>query len=102
MEDSRIPLRHWCYAFWAGCSSKKGVSALQIKRQTGLSYKSALFLMHRVRFAMAEDNDGTKLQGTVEADETYAAGKPRYPQHGKKGRRAGVPKPVVFALVERE
>jgi transposase-like protein len=45
-EDSAIPLKHWCYAFWAACSSKKGVSALQIKRQTGLTYKSALFLMH--------------------------------------------------------
>ena len=52
MEDSRIPARHWVFAFWAACSSKKGVSALQIKRQTGLSYKSALFLMHRIRYAM--------------------------------------------------
>src|SRR5437660_1105333 len=41
-EDSRIPLRHWCYAFWMASTSKKGVSALQIKRHTGLSYKSAL------------------------------------------------------------
>lgn len=48
-EDSRIPLQHWCYAFWRACSSKKGVSALEIKRQTGLSYKSALFIMHRIR-----------------------------------------------------
>ena len=54
--DSKIPLRHWCYAFWAACASKKGVSALQIKRQTGLSYKSALFLMHRIRFAMTPDD----------------------------------------------
>ena len=38
MEDSPIPLRHWCYAFWAACAGKKGVSALQIQRQTGLSY----------------------------------------------------------------
>jgi transposase-like protein len=77
LEDSRIPMRHWCYAFWAACSSKKGVSALQIKRQTGLSYKSALFLMHRIRFAMAPV-DGPKLDGTVEADETFIIGKPRY------------------------
>lgn len=78
LEDSRIPLRHWCYAFWAACSSKKGVSALQIQRQTGLSYKSALFLMHRIRLAMTPD-DATppKLTGTVEADETYVGGRPR-------------------------
>jgi transposase-like protein len=72
MEDSRIPLRHWAYALWKSCSSKKGVSALQIKRETGLTYKSALFMMHRIRFGMAEDWTGQpKLSGTVEADETY-------------------------------
>src|SRR5437868_2883100 len=77
-EDSRIPLRHWCYAFWTACASKKGVSALQIKRQTGLSYKSALFLMHRIRFAMAPDQAAApKLSGVVECDETYCGGKPR-------------------------
>ena len=77
LEDSRIPMRHWCYAFWAACSSKKGVSALQIKRQTGLTYKSALFLMHRIRWAMADDHaTPTKLSGTVEVDETYVGGKP--------------------------
>ena len=77
LEDSRISLRHWCYAFWAACSSKKGVSALQIKRQTGLTYKSALFLMHRIRWAMADDHaTPTKLSGTVEVDETYVGGKP--------------------------
>src|SRR6266513_1416383 len=75
-EDSRIPLRHWCYAFWAACASKKGVSALQIKRQTGVSYKSALFMMHRIRWAMAEAPTGP-LGGIVEADETYVGGKPR-------------------------
>ncbi len=77
-EDSRIPLRHWCYAFWAACASKKGVSALQIKRQTGLSYKSALFLMHRIRYAMTPPRS-PRLDGTVEVDETYVGGKPRNP-----------------------
>ncbi len=77
-EDSRIPLQHWCYAFWAACASKKGVSALQIKRQTGVTYKSALFMMHRIRFAMAPTDGGPKLSGIVEADETYVGGKPRY------------------------
>jgi transposase-like protein len=102
-EDSKIPLRHWCYAFWAACASKKGVSALQIKRMTGLSYKSALFLMHRVRFAMADGpGDGPKLNGRVEIDETYVGGKPRYKgiiNHGRMGR--GTDKFPVLAMVER-
>lgn len=59
-EDSRIHLRHWCYALWAACSSKKGVSALQIKRQTGLTYKSALFVMQRIRYAMSIQAEETK------------------------------------------
>lgn len=98
-EDSLIPLRHWCYAFWAACSSKKGVSALQIKRQTGLSYKSALFMMHRIRKAMSGTGTKTKLSGTVEADETYVGGKPRNVGQGIRGR--GTKKTPVFAMVER-
>jgi transposase-like protein len=76
-EDSRIPLKHWCYAFWKACSSKKGVSALQIKRETGLTYKSALFLMHRIRWAMAEENP-PKLTGTIEGNETVND-RPKFP-----------------------
>ena len=52
MEDSPIRLRHWCLAFQRVAASKKGVSAHQIRRETGLTYKSALFLMHRIRSAM--------------------------------------------------
>src|SRR5262249_49341992 len=104
-EDSRIPLRHWCYAFWAACASKKGVSALQIKRMTGLSYKSALFMMHRIRFAMA-DAPGTleSLKGTVEVDETYVGGKPRHPQMTSPGPKRGPysdKKTRVLGMLER-
>jgi transposase-like protein len=109
MEDSRVPLRHWCYAFWRACTSKKGVSALEIRRQTGLSYKTALFLLHRVRFAMQPGLDGGPLKGTVEADETFIGGKPRYPVvYGRDGRaRNDNSKTIhermvtVFAAVER-
>src|SRR5208283_4303886 len=55
LEESRIPLRHWAYAFWRASTSKKGVSALEIKRQTQLSYPSALFLLNRIRFAMTPE-----------------------------------------------
>src|SRR5690349_14136946 len=51
-EESRLPLRHWCYAFWRAATSKKGVAALEIMRHCQISYKSALFLMNRIRFAM--------------------------------------------------
>ncbi len=101
-EDSLIPLRHWCYAFWAACSSKKGVSALQIKRQTGLSYKSALFMMHRIRFAMADDHaKPAPLTGTVEVDETYVGGKPHAKQASGKRLSPVANKVPVVAMVQR-
>ena len=77
-EESRLPMRHWAYAFWRAATSKKGVSALEIQRQCQITYKSALFLLNRIRFAMAPDlRTAPKLNGIVECDETYVGGKPR-------------------------
>jgi transposase-like protein len=100
-EDSRIPLRHWAYAFWRASTSKKGASALEISRQCQISYKSALFLMHRIRFAMAPDHPtAPKLTGSVAVDETYVGGKPRKGT-GPHKRGRGTSKQPVLALVER-
>lgn len=82
-EDSRAPLRHWCFVFWRAATSKKGVSALEIHRQTGLSYKTCLFMLHRVRTAM-DSQDIEPLSGTVEVDETFVGGKPRRSNNHKK------------------
>jgi transposase-like protein len=98
-EDSRVPLKIWCHAFWAACSSKNGVSALQIRRECGVTYKTALFIMHRIRYAMTAPEQQEKLQGTIEADETYVGGKPRFRGVSLRGR--GTPKTPVIALVER-
>ena len=99
-EETRLPMRHWAYAFWRMSTSKKGVAALEIQRHCQISYKSALFLLHRIRFAMAPDLAVTpKLRGTVECDETYVGGKPRFKGTNKRGR--GTSKTPVFAAVER-
>jgi transposase-like protein len=106
LEDSRIPLRHWAFAFWRASTSKKGVSALEIQRQCQITYKSALFLMHRIRFALTDDlSKLPKISGTCEIDETYCGGKPR-PGVSKKedrtqGFRKGTNKTAVIAMVER-
>lgn len=99
-EDSKIPLRKWLVAWYMLCSSKKGISALQMQRMLGLgSYRSAWFMMHRIRFALRDPVFADKLGGggqTVEADETYVGGKVR-----GKGRAYKGNKTAVVALVER-
>jgi transposase-like protein len=102
-EDSHIPLRKWLMAFALLCSSKKGISALQLQRELELgSYRTAWHLCHRIRHAMSKEPLAGLLRGTVEVDETYVGGKPRQ-RHGqpkpKKGR--GTKKVAVVALVER-
>lgn len=97
-EDSHIPLRKWIRAFHLMCSSKKGISALQLQRNLGLgSYRTAWHMAHRIRLAMKCEPFTALLKGTVEVDETYVGGKVR-----GKGHQAGVDnKMPVVSLVER-
>lgn len=96
-EDSHIPLNKWLMAIHLLCASKKGMSAHQLHRMLEITYKSAWFMAHRIRYAMSQPPLVDKLQGIVEADETYVGGK----AHGKRGRGAEHKTPV-FALVERK
>lgn len=104
-EDSHITLDKWLLAFHLLCSSKKGMSALQIQRMLRLgSYKSAWHMLHRIREAMKEPAFTDRMSGTVEADETYIGGKARnrkkrYQGIKKTGR--GTDKAPVMVLVER-
>lgn len=104
MHRSKLPLKTWIMAFYLMCSSKKGLSALQLQRQLRLgSYKTAWHLCHRVRHAMQNGPLAGMLGaggGVVEADETYIGGKPRRGQKSVQGR--GTSKTAVAALVDRE
>ena len=114
-EDSKIPLSKWLAAMFLMCSSKKGISAHQLHRLLGISYKAAWFMCHRVR-------ESTKtvlppLRGIVEADETYIGARRRRGHRVHHERRQDEieqglrPKPVgkppyqnkttVLGLVER-
>jgi len=95
-EDSHIPIHQWLSAIQFLCASKKGMSAHQLHRILNITYKSAWFMAHRIRYAMGQPPLAEKLQGVVEADETYIGGK----AHGKRGRGAENKTPV-FALVQR-
>ena len=100
-ESSHIPLQKWVLAFHLLCSSKKGISSLQLQRELDLgSYRTALFMTHRIREAMSGPLEDA-LEGTVEMDETYVGGKPR-PGDGKVHKRGrGTSKTPVVAVVER-
>jgi transposase-like protein len=95
-EDSKIPLSKWLLAVHMMTSGKNGVSAHELHRDLGITYKSAWFMAHRIRYAMERPPLVDKLRGTVEADETYVGGRAR----GKRGRGAANKTPVL-TLVER-
>jgi transposase-like protein len=97
-EETRLPLRVWVYAIWKACSSKKGISALQLSREMEITHKSALFILRRIRHGLGEAYQ-PKLTGTVEADEVYIGGKPRFKNSTKPGR--GTWKTPVVGIVQR-
>jgi transposase-like protein len=77
--------------------SKKGMSANQLSRSLEISYKTAWYLCHRIRKAMAEAVTGPKLKGIVEVDETYIGG-----EYDKRRKRARYGKPGVLGMLERD
>ena len=96
-EDSKIPLRKWLIAWYMLCSSKKGISSLQLQRNLELgSYRTALFMAHRIRHALKENGYAEKLSGIIEVDEAFIGGV--YPQ--AKGTKNANKIPVV-AMVQR-
>lgn len=95
-HDSHLPLWKWLLAAYMVCESKKGISANQIKRTLGVSYKTAWYLCHRIRAAM-KDLNPVPLGGIVEVDETFIGGKRR--GVGRGNWKVG--KTVVVGAVKR-
>jgi len=94
-EGSHIPLNKWIAAFALVCSSKKGISSHQIHRTLEITYKTAWFMVHRIRYALEQSPKSPLLSGRVEVDETYVGGK-------KRDHRPEPKKTPVIALVQRD
>jgi transposase-like protein len=72
-NDTHLPLEKWFAATYLLCEAKKGMSACQVQRTLGMSYKTAWYLCHRIRHAMMQ-TDRPMLSGKVEMDETFVGG----------------------------
>lgn len=95
LAGSHVPISKWLMALFLLCSSRKSLSANQIHRMIGVTYKTAWFLCHRIRFGMTPHHaTEPKLKGTVEVDETFVGGK------GDRRTQSRRKTPVV-ALIER-
>jgi len=104
-HDSHLPLMKWFAAIYLLSESKKGMSALQLKRTLKMSYKTAWFLCHRVREAVKDDSCEL-LNGIIECDETYVGGKAKNIHKSKlakmrKGREGYDNKTIVMGAIQR-
>ena len=98
-ERSHVPLTKWLLATHLLCSSKKGISSHQLKRTLGVDFKTAWFMSHRIREAMAPGSSSEPMGGEgkiVEADETFWGN-----AEGEKKRPGYAHKMTVFTLIER-
>jgi transposase-like protein len=98
-HDSHLPLPKWFLAVLLMCEAKKGISANQMKRTLGVAHKTAWYLCHRIRQAMAEANP-KPLCGTVEVDETYIGGVRR--GHGRGRGNYLANKRRILAALQRD
>ena len=95
---SHVPLQKWFYAIYLFTTTRHGVPALELQRQLGVAYPTALRMAHKIREHMSDTDGENPLDGDVEVDETYIGGKV---SGGKRGR--GAPnKSIAFGMLDRD
>ncbi|HWX09023.1 MAG TPA: IS1595 family transposase [Gaiellaceae bacterium] len=103
-EDSALGLDKWLPAVWLAANSKNGISSHELGRALGTTQKSAWFMLHRIRLAM-QTGSFNKLDGEIEADETFIGGKARNMHKDVRKRKitgtGGAGKAAVAGVLER-
>jgi hypothetical protein len=100
-HKTRTPLSSWFWAIYRMSHDKKGISAVQLAKEIGVSYPTAWLMLHKIRKAMSDRDQRYRLSGLVEVDEGYVGGE----EHGEgrrgRGARGVRTKSVVAVAVER-
>src|SRR6266849_5114712 len=97
LEKTTTPLRYWFYAMFLMTQTRAGISAKQLERELGVTYKTAWRMFKHIRLLMVQE--GSLLNGTVEIDETFIGGKGmnrKYKPHFNE-----IPKEIVMGIVQR-
>lgn len=99
-EKTTTPLQYWFYAIFIMSVTRSGVSAKQLQRELGVTYKTAWRIFKQIRILMANANNNSGLlDGTVEVDETFIGGKGMNRKF--KPNFNEIPKEVVMGIVQR-
>jgi transposase len=100
-EKSTTSLKLWFYAMYLMSSTRCGISAKQLEREIGVTYRTAHRMMKKIRTELMNDADDDPLSGDVEIDETSVGGKPRVPMTRSEAAQWRESKPTVIGMVER-
>jgi predicted RNA-binding Zn-ribbon protein involved in translation (DUF1610 family) len=100
-EKSRTKLTIWFFAMYLMTSTRHGVAAKEIERQTGVTYKCAWRICHELRKLMAQADEHGPMSGHIEADETFVDGRKRRDKRNRKPGPTGN-HAIVFGMVERD
>jgi len=105
-EDTHVPFIKWIYAINLFINGKKGISGLQLKREIGVTYKTAWRMLRQIRKAMGNEDLKDFFDKTIEVDEVYIGGKPRKDNKGgnsQRGKKQGdTNKTAIVGIVDRE
>lgn len=100
-EGSSTALHLWFYAMYLMASTRCGISAKQLERELGVTYKTAWRMFNKIRNELMSDVDDAPLNGEVEVDETAWGGRPRKKQSRSEGSKFRERKATVLGMVER-